>query len=168
MQETDTPTGEIELRYDLRPGDIGFVLYLHGILYARERGYDRTYEGYVAESLAQFALSYDPQKDRLWVVELDERIVGSIGVVGRSDTEAQLRWYLLHTDCRGRGVGQKLMEEALQFCRARGFKTVFLWTVSDLQAARRIYEAYGFQKVEATTHEIWGQLLTEEKYNLNL
>jgi hypothetical protein len=84
----------------LQPGDIGYITYLHGILYAQEYQWDYTFDGYVAESLAKFALSYDPRKDRLWIAERDMQIVGYIGMVGQSDTDAQLRWFLILTEER--------------------------------------------------------------------
>ena len=83
------------IRTDIRPGDIGYLIYLHGIVYAREYHLDYTFEGYVAAGLGEFAKSFDERKDRLWVAEDDNRIVGSIAIVGREDRSAQLRWFLV-------------------------------------------------------------------------
>jgi len=158
----------VQLRSSLSPGDIGCIVSLHGIVYAVEHQWDSTFEGYVAENLAKFALSNDPRKDRLWIAEIDGQIVGSIGVVGHSDSEAQLRWFLVHPACRGRGLGRRLLSEALTFCRERGLKSVFLWTVSELKVAAHLYHAAGFRKTEEETHRIWGRMLTEERYDLSL
>jgi ribosomal protein S18 acetylase RimI-like enzyme len=159
---------QAQIRTDLRPGDIGYLTYLHGVLYAREYGWDYTFDGYVAESLARFVLSYDPGKDRLWLVEIDGRIVGSIGIAGHVDAQAQLRWFLVHPASRGRGLGRTLLVEALRFCRERKFLSVFLWTVSDLKAATHLYRLYGFEKTEEKTHPLWGTVITEERYELTL
>lgn len=156
------------IRSNLQPGDIGYVVYLHGTSYAREYGWDYTFEGYVAESLANFALSFDAREDCLWIAEMDGKIVGSIGIVGESNSEAQLRWFLVHPAMRGRGLGQDLLDKALQFCRDRGLKSVFLWTVSDLTVASHLYESTGFHRTEQRTHQIWGKTLTEERYDLSL
>jgi len=171
VQVMKTPQGsqkQIQIRSILQPGDIGYVTYLHGILYAEEYGWDHTFEGYVAAGLAQFAQSFDPHKDCLWIAEMDGRIVGSISIVGQPDSEAQLRWFLVHPACRGRGLGRTLLHEALQFCRDRGFKSVFLWTVSDLKASAHLYQSVGFRKTEQKTHQIWGRTLTEERYDLSI
>jgi len=159
---------QVQIRSTLQPGDIGYVTYLHGVLYAEEYGWDHTFEGYVAAGLAQFAQSFDPHKDCLWIAEMDGRIVGSIGIVGQLNSEAQLRWFLVHPACRGRGLGRTLLREALQFCRDRGFKSIFLWTVGDLKASAHLYQSVGFRKTEQKTHQIWGRTLTEERYDLSL
>lgn len=156
------------IRSNLQPGDIGYVIYLHGTLYRKEYGWDYTFEGYVAEGLAEFVLSFDARKDCLWIAEMDGQIVGSIGIVGESSSQAQLRWFLVHPTMRGRGVGRDLLDKALQFCRERGLESVFLWTVSDLKVAAHLYESAGFHKTEQKTHQIWGKTLTEERYDLSL
>lgn len=149
-----------------KPGDLGHVLHLHGLLYAEEHGFDITFEGCVAAGLAEFAASFRDHKDRLWIAEAGGEVVGSIAIFGRSDSEAQLRWFLVHPAHRGRGLGRSLLSEALTFCRQAGYKTVFLWTLAHLQAACRLYESVGFKKTEEKTHLLWGQMLTEERYEL--
>ena len=137
-------------------------------MYAKEYGWDQGFEGYVAEGLANFVQSFDARTDRLWIAETDSEIVGSIGIVRDSDSTAQLRWFLVHPDHRGRGLGRELLNRALQFSRDRGFKSVFLWTVSDLKTAAHLYQQTGFRKTEEKTHKIWGKTLTEERYDLSL
>jgi GNAT superfamily N-acetyltransferase len=164
----ETSLEQLRVRWNLRPGDIGHIISLHGTLYAQEHGWDHTFEGYVAEGLASFAQSYDPHRDRLWIAELDGQIVGCLAIVGLSEAEAQLRWFLVRPAQRRRGLGRRLMNEALRFCRQRGYNSVCLWTVSELKAAAQLYESTGFRRTEEKTHRIWGQLLTEEKYCLSL
>lgn len=161
---------EVKIRCNLKPGDIGLVLYLHGVIYATESGYNHTFEAYVAESLAEFAESYNPDKDRLWIAEANNHIVGSIGVVSRSETEAQLRWLLVHPNHRGKGLGRTLLKKAIQFCRKAGYERVYLWTVSSLNAAINLYKSLGFRKSEEKTNKMWGkeEPITEEKYELKL
>jgi len=95
-------------------------------------------------------------------------IVGCAAIVKFSEKEAQLRWLLLRPDMRGRGLGRKLVEEALAFSRDAGYSSVFLWTVSTLPAAARLYRSAGFEVTEVLTHELWGRLVTEVKYELDL
>ena len=126
MERSEKREGPVRLRSDLNPGDVGGIVHLHGVVYAQEYGWDSTFEGYVAEGLARFALSHNPRDDCLWIAEANEEIVGSIGVVGHSAREAQLRWFLVHPARRGRGLGHRLLNEALEFCRERRFGSVFL------------------------------------------
>jgi GNAT superfamily N-acetyltransferase len=159
---------QIQIRTDIRPGDIGYLVYLHGLLYAHEYQLDHTFEGYVAAGLGEFAKAYDERKDRLWLAEADDRIVGSIAIVGQPDNSSQLRWFLVHPDARGTGLGRRLVEEALDFCRERRFELVFLWTLSGLPAAAHLYKAAGFERTQQQTHEIWGALRTEERHELKI
>jgi N-acetylglutamate synthase-like GNAT family acetyltransferase len=167
----ETPQGKSkhwQIRSNLRPGDIGYLIYLHGILYAKEYGWDCTFEGYVAESLTKSIPSLDDSTARLWIAEINGKIIGSIGIVPDSNSEAQLRWFLVHPDQRGRGLGRELLKRALQFSLERGFKSVFLWTVSGLKIATHLYQVAGFRKTEEKTHQIWGKTITEERYQLSL
>jgi len=168
MEKAEERGSLIRLRHILKPGDIGAIIRLHGVVYAQEHGWDSTFEAYVAEGLARFALSDDPGRDRLWVAEVKEEIVGSIGVVAHSAREAQLRWFLVHPEWRGQGFGRRLLDEALAFCRGRAFRSLFLWTTSDLEAAARLYRSAGFRKTEEKTHRVWGRMVTEERYDLPL
>jgi N-acetylglutamate synthase-like GNAT family acetyltransferase len=156
------------LRVHLKPGDIGYLTQLHGILYAKEYGFDKSFEAYVAKGLADFALATGPDNGCIWLAELEGKIIGSIAIVKFSDHEAQLRWYLVHPDCRGSGLGITLISEALNYCHDKQFKSVFLWTTSELTAAAHLYIKAGFIKTEQKTHMIWGKLVTEERYNLDL
>jgi N-acetylglutamate synthase-like GNAT family acetyltransferase len=168
MKEASSIADQVEIRHDLRPGDLGRLVSLHGVLYAREYGYDHTFEAYVAAGTAEFALAFHPRKDRLWMAEVDRQVVGSIAIVSRSDWEAQLRWFLIQPDWRGKGLGRGLLERALQFCRGCGYRNIFLWTVSYLAAATHLYKAAGFQKTEEKMSQIWGHLITEERYDLQM
>lgn len=158
----------VNLRWDLRPGDIGSVISLHGILYAQEYGYDHTFEAYVAAGAAEFAQAFDPHKDRLWIAESGGQTIGSIAIVRRTTSEAQLRWFLVHPNFREIGLGRILLQKALQFCGECGYKIIFLWTVSNLTIATHLYESAGFKQTEEKTSKLWGQTITEERYVLQL
>ena len=159
---------KVTIRSGLQPGDIGYILYLHGTLYEQEYGWDYTFEGYVAEGMAKFALSYDEAKDNIWIAEADGQIVGAIAIVGVDATTAQLRWFIVHPGQRGHGLGRALLQHALQFCADKRFERVFLWTVSELTTAAHLYTSAGFRPTEQHTHEIWSKRLTEVRYDLEL
>ena len=159
--------GLVSIRHDLRPGDVGYMTYLHGTLYAPEQGWDHTFDAYVAIPLAEFAKSKSP-RERIWIVEKEGRIIGSAAIVKFSEKEAHLRWLLLHPEVRGRGLGRRLVEDALDFCRDVGYSSVFLWTVNTLPIAAQLYQSVGFKQTDELTHELWGSTVTEVRYELAL
>ena len=158
----------MNIRTNLKPGDIGTIIQLHGILYDQEYGLDHTFEGYVASGMGEFAAAYDPDNDYFAVAEVDGRIIGSIVIVHQPDRAARLRWFLVLPEARGAGLGRRLLEDAMTFCRQKGFKSVMLSTISELKPAIHLYESVGFRLVEQHTHEIWGAERTEEIYEVNL
>jgi N-acetylglutamate synthase-like GNAT family acetyltransferase len=151
----------------MKAGDLDRIVTLHGELYAREHGFDQTFEAYVAGPLAEFARSHSPA-NRLWIAEHEERIVGCVAIVTTSTRAAQLRWYLVVPEMRRHGLGRRLLTEAIAFSRQQGYETVFLWTVSALVAAARQYAAAGFRKTEEKPGTMWGKEVVEEKYELEL
>ncbi len=158
----------IKIRLGLKPGDIGYITYLHGVLHAREHNWNHEFEGYVAEGLGKYAISEPGEKDRIWIAELDGKMVGCIAIVKNSTIEAQLRWYLIHPNLRGAGLGKKLMAKALQFTRECGYKRLILWTTSNLEVAAHIYRKVGFTKTEEVTNKMWGDTITQEKYEIEI
>lgn len=167
MQPADASPDVFTLRTDLAPGDLGCIVHLHGIVYAREHGFDTTFESYVAGPLAEFVCNRT-DRDSLWIAERGNRLVGCIAIVGASAEEAQLRWFLVDPSARGLGLGKRLLGEAVEFCKRCSYETVFLWTVSALTVAARLYRSFGFEKVEERPAQKWGVRVVEEKYLLPL
>jgi ribosomal protein S18 acetylase RimI-like enzyme len=146
---------------------VGYLVYLHGTVYAREYGFDPTFEAYVAGPLAEFVRAAS-DRERLWIAERDGRIVGCIAVVAASPQTAQLRWFLVDPAARGAGLGKRLLREAIAFCEACGYTSVILWTERALTAAGHLYRSAGFRKVEEKPGRLWGADVVEEKYELGL
>jgi ribosomal protein S18 acetylase RimI-like enzyme len=167
MQTADTARESITLRTELCAGDLGMVVYLHGVTYARERGFDPTFEAYVAGPLAEFVRAANP-RERLWLAERQGRIAGCVAIVTAGPQTAQLRWFLVEPSARGCGLGKSLLHEALTFCREAGYADVILWTESALTAAAHLYQAAGFRKTQEKPGRMWGVDLVEEKYELRL
>ena len=151
-----------------KPGDLGYIIYRHGVLYAREYGFDETFDLYVGKPLIAFAENFDPAKENLWIVENNTDILGSLAIVNTGEAVAQLRWLLVEPEARGLGIGQALVGKGLAFCRAQNYRKIFLWTIDYLAAAKKIYTATGFRKTETKTSRVWGQVLTEERWDLHL
>jgi GNAT superfamily N-acetyltransferase len=161
------PPDAVTVRTNLVPGDLGAIVHLHGVLYAREYGFDPTFEAYVAGPLAEFVRSASP-RERLWVAEKNGQVVGCIAIVAASPETAQLRWFLVDPGVRGAGLGKRLLNEAVAFSKGCGYANVILWTVSALAAAAHLYRGAGFRKVEEKAARLWGADVVEEKYELTL
>jgi GNAT superfamily N-acetyltransferase len=167
MPPTDAAPAPVTVRTELRPGDLGRIVTLHGTLYAAERGWDATFEAYVAGPLAEFVLG-TADRQRLWLAERDGRLVGCIAIVAGGPASAQLRWFLVEPSARGTGLGKRLLQEALAFARDRGYTEVMLWTERSLAAAAHLYQRAAFRKVEEKPGRQWGADVTLERYELHL
>jgi N-acetylglutamate synthase-like GNAT family acetyltransferase len=162
-----TIDNDITIRHNVKSGDIGSITHLHGYLYKIEYGYDSSFEAYVAKYLAEFAPKIK-DREKIWILEKDNKIQGSMAIVEHSKDEAQLRWLLLHPDIRGLGLGKKLMDDAISFCQEKKYSSIFLWTEDLLEPAAKLYRSRNFKLTEEKTHEIWGMELNEQRYELKL
>ena len=161
---------EIEIRRGYVPGAIGRVVELHGTYYHAHWAFCAFFEAKVANGLAEFINRYDDQRDGLWTATVNGRVEGSIAIDGAHATQAgaHLRWFIISDALRGQGVGNQLIDAAIDFCRIKKYPRVYLWTFEGLYAARSLYKQAGFVLVEQHRGAQWGTEVEEQRFELRL
>lgn len=157
----------IKIRSKLLPGDLGYIAHIHGDLYAKECGYGLNFEAYVLQGLKDFALEYDEAKDKVWICEHGNRIIGCLVAQHRSDA-LQLRYFIFLPEYRGIGLGKKLMEEFLDFMQSGCYSNAYLWTTEEQHSAIALYTRYGFKLSDEKPSGAFGKELVERRYDLVL
>lgn len=150
------------------PGDYGWVVARHGAIYAAEYGWDETFEGLVARIVADYVAEHDPAREAAWIAEVDGEPAGCVFCMAKDETTAQLRILLVEPSARGLKIGTRLVDECLRFAKRAGYTSIILWTNDVLVSARRIYEAAGFELVEAEPHHSFGHDLVGQYWSREL
>jgi len=161
------PSSRIVLRSH-RPGDLGWVVERHAVLYREEYGWNERFEALVAQIAADFLRRHDPRRERCWIAEQNGERLGSVMLVKQSPTVAKLRLLLLEPSARGLGLGQRLVETCIRYARRRGYRKMVLWTQNNLTAARGIYARTGFKLVRKSRHRDFGPPVVGEYWELKL
>lgn len=145
---------DISIRNDLRPGDLGRIITLHGEVYDPLGGYGLRFEAFVGRTIAEFFLDNDA-RGQIWLAERGDRLVGCSAIALREGARGQLRWVVVEPSERGRGLGKRLVACAMDYCRDQGCESVFLETTDDLPESQTLYEKLGFVVTSDAVDELW-------------
>lgn len=149
--------------------DIDYVISRHKTLYQLERNLSSAaFSDYIDEGVRHFVQNFDKEKDGMFILEYHGNPAGSVAIVHTNEKAAQFRYFFLEPEVRGRGIGHKLMDMALDFCREKEYRHVFLWTISAQKVARHLYKSKGFEITQTHENNEWGEVVLEERWDLDL
>ena len=159
---------EFRLETGYIPGSIGRISELHGKYYHDHWGFGLYFEAKVATELSEFLKRYDKDRDGIWIATVSGRVEGSLVIDGihAKNEGAHLRWFIISDALKGKGVGRHLINKAIDFCRSKGYKKIYLWTFEGLDAARHLYEDVGFRLTKQQRGVQWGNEVNEQYFEL--
>lgn len=149
-----------------RPGAIGRIAEMHGTYYSRHWEFGLFFEAKVATELAEFLRRFDKKRDGFWTIGHEGRVVAAIAIdgSGAATDGAHLRWFIVSPEMHGAGLGRRLMTEAVSFCDRKAYRRIYLWTFAGLDAARHLYQSFGFHLAFEQQGEQWGTRVTEQLF----
>lgn len=159
---------DVVIREASAPGDLGWMIMAHGEIYAREYGWDTTFEGLVARILADYASTGDRDRAQAWIGEVGGRRAGCVMCCAEDETTAELHTLLVEPWARGHRLGTRLVDQCVEFARKAGYARMKLWTNDPLVAARHVYLSRGFRHVRDEPHHSFGADMVGQYYELEL
>ncbi len=168
MENIMGQTANIEIRL-FTERDVDYIINRQIELYRTEYGFDTdAWKAYVADGVHKLVHQFDPQKDVIYILEANGDVSGCIAVTHTEDQIAQLRFFFVESNLRGLGAGNRLIRMAIDFCKEKKYKRAFLWTFSELAAARHLYSKNGFHVTDTHENCEWGAPVLEERWDLDL
>lgn len=152
-----------------KPEDIEFIIKRHRQLYEDEYEFSSEFGDYVEKYVMEFDKYHDEIRENIWIAEVSGKPVGVIAIVKVDEFTAQLRWFLIEPEMRSKGLGHRLLQLAIDFCKEKNYKNVLLWTVDKLVTARHLYSSYGFTLKASEENRTWtSDVIKEELWDLSL
>jgi len=100
---------------------------------------------------------------RVWVALWNDAIVGTVSAVPKDD-ELYIRSMAVAPSARGRRVGELLLRQIESSALAEGYMRLTLVTTPFLTRAIRLYDRFGFQRVDGDLDNLFGTpLIAMEK-----
>ncbi len=150
------------------PGDVGRITEAHAVYYHENWGFDLSFEVQVAKELSEFVTDFQASREGLWVATVEDLFAGSVAITDTGGDAARLRWFIVIAPYQGCGIGKTLIQKAVAFGRASGYRRIYLWTFEGLDRARKLYESSGFTFNRENIVQQWGQRIKEQRFDLIL
>lgn len=156
-----------------RTGLIRRCTQMMAAFYAKQLGFDQSFESETAIEMGRFVRSFDLRVNAFFYLLEGDEVVGCGALDGRAMSGeapgvAQLRWMYIEPAARGRGLGAKMLSRALAFARLAGHARVVLSMHDKLASAIRLYEAAGFRRTGIELHDCRGRLANLAKDAVDL
>ena len=101
-------------------------------------------------NLGRFSEVYNTEGNKYWVAENEDgKIIGGVGIGNLEgvDKVCELQKMYCLPETRGTGISHKLIEMALEYAK-KYYDKCYLETLSNMIAAQKFYEKYGFIKID--------------------
>lgn len=119
--------------------------------YGGSLGVDLSFQSFERE-LADPAGSYAGGEEVFLLALVDDAVAGCCALRSLQDASeanaCEMKRLYVRPAFRGFGLGRMLVETLMQRARESGFGTMFVDTLSDMEAARELYTSLGFEPTE--------------------
>lgn len=111
--------------------------------------------GYDRPDIYKISDTYQKSSNcNFWVALADEELVGSIGLLAKTESLAYLKRMIVKKEFRKQGLGQKLLQTALKFAKKHNFKSIYAGTVQENPNAINFYKHHGFVESDNIPEDI--------------
>lgn len=117
-----------------------------GIL-TKEYPFDRS--AYSDSDLDKIGEVYGGTRDSFFVIEDAGEVAGTAAVKEESGQEALLRRLFVDLKHRKRGYGSELLDNAIAFCRSKGYKKIYFRCTDRMSDAMNLCLNKGFKESES-------------------
>ena len=87
-----------------------------------------------------------------------EKVIGTVALKKVDDYTVELKAMYLDRDYRGKGLGRRLMDKAVDEAKRLGFKSIVLDSMSSYKDALRLYEKTGFKMTERYNDNVYADV----------
>ena len=167
-----TSTEKLHIHEGFLPGFAAEMIRLNMDYYSKNWGLGQNFETHILRDFTALMEVYDPERDQIITLQNNNGdILGTLVVEASTQPSpeiARLRFFVMSEDTKGQGWGQKMIENAIETCKARGQTKLWLTTFDGLKAAKTLYERAGFRQTEVYEQDTWNEGTGEVRYDLDL